>query len=205
MPAIPLNHVVTFKQDFAHPTDPIGFGVPLSCTLHHPIIERGQRRQWRYVISYARRVEQHTFILKCPSLPVEISRSAVIAAVIRTRRQNPHPEFFQKLEGIKHRMTQTLQNRRDDEFIPGVERFLDSFPSSALEAHDSFCDILALLSKDYGNDVYTPPHTYTRGKLNVMIQYIYIYIPTNIFLRSSCHKAPGYLCGSNIVGQGFGV
>ena len=116
------------------------------------------------MISYARRAEKHSFILKCPSLPVELSRSAVIAAVVETRRQTPHREFFEKLEGIQHRMTETLRNRRDGEFIPTVEKFLESFPTSNGELHDSYYDSLALLSKRYGNEVYTPPHTYTRGK-----------------------------------------
>lgn len=164
MPACPLNRVASFVKDFAHPVDPIGFGLPLSCVKHYPISERGQRRNWRYTICYARRVEQHTFTMKCPSLPVEMSRSKVVAAVLRAKRQDIKEDFFENLPGITHRINQIFTSRQDEKYFPIVKRFLDSFPRDVFGApHESFYPSLAYLSQHYGNEVYQPPPQYVRG------------------------------------------
>jgi hypothetical protein len=55
MPAPAMPNTGNFRDIFKHPIDPQAFGVPIVCHDSYPIQERGCRRQWRYVIGYAKR------------------------------------------------------------------------------------------------------------------------------------------------------
>jgi hypothetical protein len=166
MPACPLPRTAQFSEVFAHPEDPVDFGMPISCLAHFPIVARGQRRNWRYVIAYAKREERHTFTLPCPSLPIEMSRKQTVAIVARSRRQKLRKDHMIELEEIRERTRLVLCNRRDEEeFMPDVDNFLASVPRNDDEKHDSYYCVLSHLSQHYGNDVYKPPEIYVRGIL----------------------------------------
>ena len=144
--------------------DPIDFGFPISCLKHYPISERGQRRNWRYVIAYAKRPEHHTFVFPSPSLPVELSRKSAIAIVIKSRRQKLKEDYEKELPVIRERYNAVLRNRTDDEkYLPFVDRFFNSLPKSNDAVHETYFCALSLLSKLYGNEVYVPPEVYVRG------------------------------------------
>ena len=158
MPASPCPEVAHFKGMFAHPVDPIGFGFAISCTMHYPVAERGQCRHWVYVISYARSRETHTFTLPCPSLPLDMSRRGTITQVLQSRRQRIHKDCDEELLAILERITRRLCNRSDEQFLPTIEAFFRSLPRGEdCDNHDSYYDVLADLSKNYGNDVYVAP------------------------------------------------
>lgn len=167
MPACPLPAAPNFATDFAHPNDPIDFGLPISCVRHFPVIERGQRRNWKFVIAYAKREETHTFTLPCPSLPVELSRKEVISTVIKSRKQKLREDIVKELPAIRANYHEVLSNRKDDEHKTCVDKFLDSLPQNNNQVHESYFCALSLLSRLYGNEVYVPPEVYVRGRFNV--------------------------------------
>lgn len=170
MPACPLPAAASFAATFAHPVDPVDFGLPMSCLRHFPVIERGQRRNWKYVIAYAKREETHTFTLPCPSLPVELSRSTVIAAVIQSRRQKLKKDILKEIPPIREKYEAVLCNRMDDKkYLPIVNKFFDSLPQNDDHVHQSYFCALTLLSRLYGNEVYVPPEVHVRGIFSTSI------------------------------------
>lgn len=163
MPACPLPASANFCTTFAHPEHPLDYGMPLSCLRHEPISERGQRGNWRFLIAYAMREETHTFILPCPSLPVELSRKQVIAAVLQGKKQSVKETCIKDLPRIRERYYAVLANRQDDQQIPLVDKFFESLPKNDGEEHETYYCALSLLSKLYGNEVYVAPEVYVRG------------------------------------------
>ena len=169
MPAIPLPHSSNFREIFAHPTDPIEFGPPLHCLDHFPVEERGQRRHWRYIISYAKRTENQTFILKCPSLPLEISRKLAISRVVTSQRQSIKEDVADSIDVVRRNIYHTLKNRKDLDHMFDVNKLLNSFPLDNATVHESYYDALSKLSALYGNEVYVEPKTYARGDIRSIL------------------------------------
>lgn len=179
MPAIPMPAASNFLKNFAHPLNPQDFGVPIACVNHYPLQDRGQRRQWRYVIAYAKRSEHHSFTLRCPSLPLELSRQECVAAVIRSTRQPLRQEFLKNLAARRDSYVEVLLSRRDDKYIPEVEEFFESLMQlTDSNCHESYYDALAHLSKEYGNEVYVPPLVHITGLVAYCLRY----------LCNSCHS-----------------
>ena len=186
----PCPEVAHFREVFAHPVDPIDFGVPISCTMHYPVAERGQRRHWVYEISYARRRETHTFSLPCPSLPIEMSRLGTVAQVLQFRRQPIKKDCEEELEEILERITRRLRNRSDEQFRPTIEAFFRSLPLDDCTIHESYYDVLADLSKNYGNEVYVAPEPHVRGMIIRLHEHLYCFhqlFITCILCRGQAH------------------
>jgi hypothetical protein len=192
MPACPLPASANFCTTFAHPEDPIDFGMPLSCLRHEPIIERGQRGNWRFVIAYAKREETHTFILSCPSLPVELSRRQAIAAVVKTKKQSVKDTLIEELPLVKEKYRAVLVNRCDEEYMPMVDTFFESLPKNDGETHESYYCALSELSKLYGNEVYVPPEVYVRGMyMNICVHRVCVMY--NLYLCLDFHIYTSYI------------
>jgi hypothetical protein len=151
---MPAPRVVTSRWNalFAH-EDPLQ-GNPIGGNVT-AVTERGQRRQWRYVVQYAGGATKE-FIKPCIPLPITFSLESLRERMANTFRQDMHDKWQTKMATVRANIVGILKHRKDDAFIPCWDNFFDKIPPSAEVPHHTYENYLQNLARHHGGVVQVP-------------------------------------------------
>lgn len=147
-PAYPCGN---WKEIFAHPSDPLRHGFPISGTCT-PVALKGKRQHWQYYISYVSGDTQQ-FMLPCPSLPFPLTRSSIIERFRHTVRQDMRKNCVEVMGAVERSILTLLSHRMDEEKIPAWNTFFANIPHTSSDMHCTYINAFVELATQYGGEV----------------------------------------------------